>query len=53
VRRLHNELVDLAFLKHRIRLGRADQSELVRRRQRVASLRKVLALAGSDAWAPA
>lgn len=53
VRRLHTELVHLAFLKRRLGTEPGFDSQLSRHRLRIANLRRELALASSDAWVAA
>jgi hypothetical protein len=43
--RIHNELVDLAFLKRRLRRAGGDQGQIERRRKRIAYLRSLEAIA--------
>jgi protease PrsW len=45
VRRIHNELADLAFLKWRVRRNRGNPAEVERRRHGIANLRAHLATA--------
>jgi protease PrsW len=45
LRRIHNELVDLAFLKRRLRRAGGDQGQIERRRKRIAYLRSLEAIA--------
>jgi RsiW-degrading membrane proteinase PrsW (M82 family) len=52
-RRLHSELVELAFLKWRLGGEPAGESQLSRRRHGIASLRSELAVVTSDAWVAA
>jgi RsiW-degrading membrane proteinase PrsW (M82 family) len=42
--RIHNELVDLAFLKRRLRRAGGDQGQIERRRKRIAYLRSLEAV---------
>jgi protease PrsW len=44
LRRIHNELVDLAFLKRRLRRAGGDQGQIERRRKRIAYLRSLEAV---------
>ena len=44
LRRIHNELVDLAFLKRRLRRVGGDRGQLERRRKRIAYLRSLEAV---------
>jgi protease PrsW len=45
LRRIHNELVDLAFLKRRLRRAGGDRGQVERRRKRIAYLRSLEAIA--------
>ena len=45
LRRIHNELVDLAFLKRRLRRTGGDRGQIKRRRKRIAYLRSLEAIA--------
>src|SRR5215210_5215581 len=44
LRRVHNELVDLAFLKRRLRQADEDRGRVEKRRRRIASLRSLEAV---------
>jgi hypothetical protein len=50
LRRLHSELVDLAFFRRRSRGQPGAEAELELRRKRIAAIRRELAIAASEVW---